>query len=59
MDDKEIAIIGIVVIFVAIIGAMAVAPKDVAELLVSKLSPVLYTLAGGLAGIVTGRKMEK
>lgn len=55
-DDKDLAILGIVIIFVASIAVMAMMPKDLALQLADKMGTVWGSLAGGLAGIATGKK---
>jgi len=55
MDDKDLAIIGIVVIFVVSIIALAAMPSDLALKMADKMTTVWGSLAGGLAGIATGK----
>ncbi len=55
-DDKDIAIIGIVLIFIVSLIALAVMPHDLAVKIADKLATVWGSLAGGLAGMATGRR---
>jgi len=55
MDDKDLAIIGIVIIFVVSIIAIAIMPHDLSLRAMDKIGTVWGSLAGGLAGIATGR----
>ena len=55
MDDKDLAIVGIVIIFVVSIIAIAIMPHDLALQAMDKIGTVWGSLAGGLAGIATGR----
>lgn len=54
-DDKDLAIIGIIIIFVASMAVLAIMPKDLALQLADKMGTVWGSLAGGLAGIATGK----
>ncbi len=55
-DDKDLAIVGIVLIFVVSFVVLAIMPHDLAVKIADKLTTVWGGLAGGLAGIATGRK---
>ena len=55
-DDKDLAIIGIVIVFVVSLVVLTVLPHDIALQMADKLGTVWGSLAGGLAGIATGRK---
>jgi len=55
-DDKDLAIIGIVVVFVASLIVLATLPKDIALQMAEMMGTVWGSLAGGLAGMATGKK---
>ena len=58
IDDKDLAIIGIVAVFIVSIIALALIPHDLAVNIADKLTTVWGSLAGGLAGIATGRNKQ-
>jgi len=56
LDDKDLAIIGLVIIFIASIIAMLIAPKDIASVIADKITYVWTGVVTALSGLATGRK---
>ena len=57
-DDKDLAITGLVVVFLATICILATIPKDMLKDIIQAFSPVWTAIVGALGGIATGRRRE-
>jgi len=57
MDDKDLAIISICIIFCVSLVVVLLTPNSLKVEVINKLSAVWYVLAGGLSGLATGKKL--
>ena len=54
-DDKDLAIVGLVVVFVTTVCVLATVPKELLKDIIQAFAPVWTAIVGALGGIATGR----
>lgn len=58
-DDKDLAIIGLIAMFIATMCVIGTAPKEMMTDLIRAFAPIWTAIVGAVGGIATGRKKEK
>ncbi len=57
-DDKDLAIIGLVIVFVATVVILTTVPKELLKDIIQAFAPVWTAIVGALGGIATGRSKQ-
>ncbi len=55
-DDKEVAIVGLVIVFLASIAVLTTIPKTMLKDIIQAFAPVWTAIVGALGGIATGKR---